>query len=212
MSKPMNPKHNPPDFLSQSDTDLWSHLTDLAETLEPNPTFQANLEAELLQAHLSNSSQTPYQEVNPVIARLSWFNSRNSLAAFVSIAIAAALIIPFLTSGRATGWFTAILNSTVDSKANAQTIAQALETGQITLTADAQEYDEITQNIRAIGNAAFVYPEAQIRAKADEIRYTATARQVTLLGNVQISQRGETLQGIQAVCSLEQKQCKLTQE
>jgi hypothetical protein len=90
-------------------------------------------------------------------------------AALSNIAIVVALLVPIFTSGRATEWFTAILNSTVDSKANAQTIAQAIGIGQVTVTADAQEYDEITQNVRAIGNASFTYPEAQIQAKADEI-------------------------------------------
>ncbi len=208
----MNPKHNQPSFLSQADVDLLSHLTDLAETLEPNQTFQADLEAQLLQAHFSNPPQNTNKGANRMSVVFPRFNRRTSLVACTSIALTTALMIPIFASGRVSGWLTAVLNSTVDSKANAQTIAQAIKTGQITLIADAQEYDETTRNMRAIGNASFVYPEAQIQAKADEIQYTPTARQVTLLGKVQISQKGETLQGTQAICLLEQKQCSLTQK
>ena len=208
----MNPKHNQPSSLSQADIDLLSHLTDLAETLEPNPAFESDLEAELLQVHPSNSPQNTYRRANRMTVRFPQFNRRVSLVACTSIAIAAALMIPALASRRATGWLTAVFNATVNSKANAQTIAQAIETGQVTVNSDVQEYDKKTQTLRAVGNAAFAYPEARIRANANEIQYTATARQVTLLGNVQISQPGETLRGRQATCSLEQKQCRLTQE
>ena len=208
----MNPKHNQPNSLSQADIDLLSHLTDLAEMLEPNPAFQSDLEAELLQVHLSNSPQNKYRRANRMTVRFPQFNRRASLVAGTSIAIIAALMIPAFASRRATDWLTAVFNLTVNSKANAQTIAQAIETGQITVNSDVQEYDKTTQKLRAIGNAVFVYPEARIRANANEIQYTATSRQVTLLGNVQISQRGETLRGTQATCSLEQKQCRLTQE
>ncbi len=58
----------------------------------------------------------------------------------------------------------------------------------------------------------WVYPEAQIKANADEIRYVPTGEQVILSGNVQISQRGERLQGKRAICLVEQKQCNLIPE
>jgi lipopolysaccharide export system protein LptA len=121
-------------------------------------------------------------------------------------------MLPISTSGRVPGWLAAVPHSTIDAKADAQTIAQAIETGHVTVISDVQEYDETTQSIRAIGNATFAYPESELLANANEIQYTATARQVTLLGNVQISQQGETLRGAQAICSLEQRQCHLTQE
>lgn len=210
----MNPKHNSPDHLSQSDTDLAVHLVDLAETLEPDRLFQAQLEAELRQAHPCNSPRPLHNRANriKVVVVLPRRHRRAALVAGIALAIASAFAIPTLTSGRATEWFSAMVNSTFDPKATALTIAQAIETGQITVTSDVQDYNETTQDVRAIGDAAFVYPEAQIQASADEIRYNHTARQVTLLGNVQISQRGETLRGTQATCSLEQKQCDLTQE
>jgi RNA polymerase sigma-70 factor, ECF subfamily len=127
-------------------------------------------------------------------------------------AIAAAFMIPTLTSGRTTRWLTALFNSGIDSKANAQTLAQAFATGQVTLTADTQESNETTQEVMAIGNAVLAFPDAQIQAKANQIQYVPTARQFTLLGNVEISQRGENLRGSQASCSLVEKQCSLTQE
>ncbi|MBE9037131.1 LptA/OstA family protein [aff. Roholtiella sp. LEGE 12411] len=117
-----------------------------------------------------------------------------------------------MTSGRITEWFSALLYSTVDTKANAQTIAQLIETGETTITSDVQDYNESTKEVRAIGNANWAYPEAQIQASADEIRYVPTGGQVILSGNVQISQRGERLRGKRAICSLEQKQCNLSQE
>ncbi|WP_315791451.1 LptA/OstA family protein [Fischerella sp. JS2] len=214
----MNPKHNQQNYLSQLDADFLCQLTDLAEKIEPDQTFKAHLEAELLQTHPSNSHQKAHKGYNHknsvfllfIFNRLI-FNRRASLVACAFVAIAAVFAVPIITSGRTSRWLAALVNPTVDLKANAQTIAQLMETGQITVTADAQQYDETTQEVRAIGNAAFVYPEAQIQGNADEIRYVPTARQVTLLGNVQISQKGENLQGTRATCSLEQKRCTLTQ-
>ncbi|MBW4422605.1 MAG: hypothetical protein KME13_25895 [Myxacorys californica WJT36-NPBG1] len=203
----MNSKPNQPNDLSQSDVDFLVNLTDLAETIEPDLSFKVRLEAELLQAHPSK-----HKRHNLMNFAFPWLNRRVSLVACALLAIVAAFIVPTLTSGRSAGWLVALFNSTIASQANAQTIAQAIETGQVTLTADAQNYNETTQEVRAIGNASFVYPEAQIQANADEIQYVPTARQVFLLGNVQISQRGENLRGTRAACSLEQKQCSLTQE
>lgn len=208
----MNPKHNQPNSLFQSDIDLLSDLADLAETLKPDPTFQAELEAELQQTHSSNSPQDRPKGANRMKVGFPQLNRRTALVAYALIAIAAALTIPTLISGRSAGWLSAILDSTVDSKANAQTIAQAIETKEITITADAQEYDEATQNVRAIGNVTFTYSEAQIQAKADEARFIPTAQQLMLLGNVQISQRGEQLQGQQFTCSLQQQQCYPSQD
>ncbi|MBD1853009.1 hypothetical protein H6F87_23995 [Cyanobacteria bacterium FACHB-502] len=208
----MNLKPNPPNSLSQADVDLLPHLTDLAETLEPNQTFQCDLEAQLFQAHPSNSSQNISKGTNQISVLTSRLNRCTSLVAYTLIAIAATLMLPIPTSGRVPGWLAAVPHSTIDLKADAQTIAQAIETGHVTVISDVQEYDETTQSIRAIGNATLTYPETQIQANANEIQYTATDRQVTLLGNVQIPQRGATLQGTQAICSLEQRQCHLTQE
>jgi hypothetical protein len=208
----MNPKHNQQNNLSQLDADFLSHLSDLAEKIEPDQTFKAHLEAELLQTHPSNSHQKAHKGSNHINSVFPRFNRRVSLVACASFAIAAVFAVPIITSGRTPGWLAALINPTIDLRANAQTIAQSINTGKATVTADAQQYDETTQEVRAIGNAAFAYPEAQIQGNADEIRYVSTARQVTLLGNVQISQRGENLQGKRANCSLEQKRCSLTQE
>ncbi|BBD64602.1 hypothetical protein NIES4072_17360 [Nostoc commune NIES-4072] len=147
--------------------------------------------------------------MNFLLGRL---NRRASLVACASIAIAAVFVIPTMTSGQIPKWVSTFLYSTGDTKANAQTIAQVIETGQMTLRSDVQNYDESTKEIRAIGNATWVYPEAQIEANADEIRYVPGGGQVTLSGNVQISQKGERLQGKRAICSLEQKQCNLILE
>lgn len=208
----MNSRPNQSSDLSQSDANFIVHLTDFAETIEPDPIFKVNLEAQLLQTHPSNSPQTARKGTHPMNFVFPQLNRRASLVICASLAIAAAFIIPTLISGRTTGWLAALLNSVIDSQANGQTIAQAIETGQVTVTADAQEYNKTTQEVRAIGNASLVYPEAQIQANADEIQYIPTAQQVLLLGNVQISQRGENLRGKRAACSLEQKQCSLTQE
>ncbi|MCL6755514.1 hypothetical protein KBT16_32875 [Nostoc sp. CCCryo 231-06] len=208
----MNSRNNRPTNLSQQDADLLSHLTHFAESIEPDPTFKAQLEAKLLQAHQSTSNQKTHQGINRMNFLLGRLNRRASLVAFASLAIAAVFVIPTMTSGRIPEWFSAFLYSTGDTKANAQTIAQLIETGQITLTSDVQDYDESTKEIRAIGNATWVYPEAQIKASADEIRYVPTGGQVILSGNVQISQRGERLQGKRAICSVEQKQCNLSPE
>ncbi len=163
----MNSRHNRPTNLSQEDADFLSHLTQLAESIEPDPTFKAQLEAKLLEAHQSTSNQKAHQGVNRMNFLLGRLNRRASLVACASLAIAAVFVIPIITSGQIPEWFSAFLYSTVDTKANAQTIAQLIETGQITLTSDVQEYDESTKEIRAIGNATWVYPEAQIKANAD---------------------------------------------
>jgi hypothetical protein len=208
----MNSRHDQPTNLSQQDADFLSHLTHLAESIEPDPTFKAQLEAKLLQAHQSTSNQKTHQGVNRMNFSLGRLNRRASLVACTSLAIAAVFVIPIMTSGRIPEWFSAFLYSTDDTKANAQTIAQLIETGQSTITSDVQDYDESTKEVRATGNASWAYPEAQIQASADEIRYVPTGGQVVLSGNVQISRRGERLQGKRAICSLEQKQCNLSQE
>jgi hypothetical protein len=201
----MNPKPDQPTDLSQADIKLLADLTHLAENIEPNPLFKAQLENDLLQAHQATSHQAkPRQHL------LGRYNRRLSLVAGVTLAIAALVSLPSITSGRLPHWVVSLLNSTVDTRANAQTIAQLVETGQIIVRSDVQEYNEDTQEVRAIGDALLIYSEAQIRANADEIRYVPTGRQVILSGNVQILQRGERLQGTQAVCFLEQKQCSLS--
>lgn len=208
----MNPKPDRSNSFSQADADMLSRLSDLAKNLEPEQAFQSELETQLLQAHRFNSLTNRFKGANRMTVRFPEFNRRTSLVAGSCIAITVALMIPVLKSGQVTEWLGAMLNSTVASKANAQTIANAQATGQITVQADAFESNDATQNVRAIGNASFVYPEAQIQAKADEIQYVPTADKISLLGNVQISQRGETLRGTQATCSLEQQRCSLTQE
>ncbi|MCC5650810.1 hypothetical protein LC609_13400 [Nostoc sp. XA013] len=207
----MNYRHNRPTNLSQEEADFLSHLTQLAESIEPDPTFKAQLEAKLLEVHQSTSNQKTHQEVNRMNFLFGRLNRRASLVACASLAIAAVFVIPAMTSGRISEWFSAFLYSTGDTKANAQTIAQLIETGQMTLTSDVQDYNETTKEIRAIGNATWAYPEAQIKASADEIRYVPTGGQVVLSGNVQISQSEERLQGKRAICSVEQKQCNLSQ-
>ncbi|MEH2323698.1 MAG: LptA/OstA family protein [Nostoc sp.] len=208
----MNSRHNRPTNLSQQDADFLSDITHLAESIEPDPTFKAQLEAELLQAHQSPANKKAHQGVNRMNFLLGRLNRRVSLVACASLAIAAVFVIPTMTSGRIPEWFSAFLYSKDDTKANGQTIAQLIETGQIILTSDVQDYDESTKEVRAIGNASWVYPEAQIQASADEIRYVPTERQIILSGNVKILQRGERLQGTRAICSLEQNQCNLSQE
>lgn len=192
--------------LSQPDADLLSHLTDLAKKIEPDPIFEAQLENELLQAR-----QSALKGANPMNLSFRRLNRRLSLVACASL-IAVIFSIPTITSGQLPEWVASLFNSTVDTRANAQTVGQLIETGQFTLQSDAQEYNEDTQEVRASGNAAFTYPEAQIQASADEIRFVPTGRQVIVSGNVQILQRGERLQGTQAICSLEQKQCNLSQD
>ncbi|MBW4685249.1 MAG: hypothetical protein KME40_09150 [Komarekiella atlantica HA4396-MV6] len=208
----MNSRHNRPTNLSQQDVDFLSHLTNVAESIKPDPTFQAQLEAELLQAHQSTSNQKTHQRVNRINFLLGRLNCRASLVACALLAIAAVFVIPTMTSGRILEWFSAFLYSKDDTKANAQTLAQLIEKGQSTITSDVQDYDESTKEVRAIGNAAWAYPEAQIQASADEIRYVPTGGQVILYGNVQILQRRERLQGKRAICSLEKKQCNLSPE
>lgn len=208
----MNSRPKQPDDSSQSDADLLTRLTTFAETIEPDSAFKVQLEAKLLQAHLSNSSRTARKGTNLMNFAIPRLSRRASLVACASLAISAAFIVPTLASGQATSWLAALFDSTIASKANAQTIAHAIESGQITVTSDVQEYNETTQEVRAIGNVSFIYPEAQIQGSADEIQYVLTAQQMVLLGNVQISQRGENLRGTRAICSLEQKQCNLTQE
>jgi lipopolysaccharide export system protein LptA len=203
--------HNHSD-LSQSDADLLGRLTDFAETIEPDPTFKVDLEAELLQTYSSKSPQTANKGTHSMNFVLPRLNRRAALVACASLAIAAAFVIPPLTSGRTTGWLAALFHSVVDPNANAQTLAQAMAAGAVTITADNQEYDEATQQLSAIGDAVFAFPGAQIEAKADQIKYVPTSRQLTLSGNVEISQRGEILRGAQASCSFVEKQCSLTQK
>lgn len=205
--------HSQPDSSTNTkpDAELFSHLTHLAETIEPEPTFTTHLEAKLRKAHPSHLPQKTHQRANLINNTFSRFNRRGSLFACASLAIAAAFIVPAITTGGANRWFAGLFNSTVTSKVNAQTIAQAMGTGQITLTSNVMKYDKTTQEQRAIGNATFAYPEAQIQANADEIRYIPTSRQMILLGNVKISQEGVSLRGKHAICSLEDKRCSLTQ-
>lgn len=195
----MNYKPNQPSDLSQSDAEFLAHLTDFVETIEPDPIFKVDLEAKLRQAHSASSSQTAHQETHPMNFVFPQLNRRASLIACAALAVAAAFVIPNL-------------NSIVNSNANAQTLAQAFATGQVTITADTQESNETTQEVTAMGNAVLAYPAAQIQAKADRIQYVLKTGQLTLLGNVEISQRGENLRGSQARCSFVEKQCSLTQK
>jgi lipopolysaccharide export system protein LptA len=147
--------------------------------------------------------------MNFVLPRL---NRRASLVACAALAIATVSIVPPLRLGRTTGWLATLFDSGSGSNANAQTLAQAFATGYLTITADSQEANDTTQEVTAMGNAVLSFPAAQIEAKADRIQFVATARQLTLSGNVEISQRGENLRGSQARCSLIEKQCILTQK
>ncbi len=208
----MNSRPHQPADLSQLDTDFLVRLTNFAATIEPDPTFKVDLEAELQQAYSFNPPQTSRKSTHLMNFTFPQLNRCAALLTCASLTIVAAFIVPTLTSGQAVGWMAKLLNSTIASKANAQTIAQAIETGQVTVTADTQDYNETTQEVKAIGNASFVFPSAQIQGRADQIQYVPTARQVTLMGNVQISQRGENLRGSQAHCLLEERQCSITQE
>ncbi|MBD2256859.1 LptA/OstA family protein [Pseudanabaena sp. FACHB-2040] len=193
--------------LSQADSALLSQLSRAAEEIEPDSTFEAQLETKLLQARQSASRDTHQPKLPSRGLR-----RRAALVAYASLAIAAGLSITTITSGWLPEWVVSALTSTIDPQANAQTTAQLKETGQIFVRADAQEVNEETQEVRAIGNAAFIYPEAQIEANADEIRYVPTDQQIVLLGNVRISQRGEQLQGTSAICSIDKKQCRLSED
>jgi lipopolysaccharide export system protein LptA len=208
----MNSKPQDSAGFSRSDADFLAHLTDVAETIEPDPTFKAALAAKLLQTQSQNSSQTTQIGTHPMYFFLPRLNRRVSLVTCAALAIVAALLMPTLTSRQTTAWLATFFNSAINSQANAQTIAQAMAAGEVTLMADAQDFEETTQTVRATGNVVFAYPAAQIQAKADEIFYTTTSGQLMLRGNVRITQRGETLRGKQATCSFKQKQCTLTQE
>jgi lipopolysaccharide export system protein LptA len=197
----MNSKPHQSSDLSQSDADLFAHLTDLAETIEPDPAFKVALEAQFRQTHSANSPQTA-QGTNPmnfVLPRLNR-HRRAALVSCASLATAAALIMPTL------------FNPVADSNANAQALAQAFATGQVTIMADTQEANETTQEVTATGNAVFNYPAAQLQAKAHQITIIPNSGQLTLSGNVEISQRGENLRGSQARCSFVEKQCSLTKK
>lgn len=185
----MNYKPDRPSHPSHSDADLLVRLTNLAETIEPNPTFKVDLEAKLRQTHPANSSHTAHKGTNLMNFVLPRLNRRASLVACAALATAAALIIPPLTSERTTGWLATLFNSGSGSNANAQTLAQALETGQLTVTADTQEANETTQEITAMGTVVLAYPAARIEAKADRMTYVLTSGHLTLSGNVEISQR-----------------------
>jgi len=202
----MNFFSDKPTDLSSLDIELLSHLTDLATEIEPDPIFQVQLETKLLQTH-----QSALKKANPINISFRRWNRHLPLIACASLAITVILGIPTITSGQLPQWIASLLNSTVDTRANAQTIAQLIETGKFILQSDAQEYNEDTQEVRAIGNATFVYSEAQIQASADEIRFVPTGRQIILSGNVQILQKGEKLRGKQATCYLDQQQCALSQ-
>jgi lipopolysaccharide export system protein LptA len=196
----MNSRPDRPSDLSQSDADLLVHLTDLAETIEPDPAFKVALEAQLRQTHSANSPQTA-QGTNPMNFVLPLNRHRRAaLVVCASLGTAAALIMPNL------------FNPVVDSNANAQALAQAFATGQVTIQADTQEANETTQEVTATGNAVLNYPAAQLQAKAHQITYVTTSGQLTLSGNVEISQRGGNLRGSQARCSFVQKQCSLTKK
>jgi lipopolysaccharide export system protein LptA len=196
----MNSRPDRPSDLSQSDADLLVHLTDLAETIEPDPAFKVALEAQLRQTHSANSPQTA-QGTNPMNFVLPLNRHRRAaLVVCASLGTAAALIMPNL------------FNPVVNSNANAQALAQAFATGQVTIQADTQEANETTQEVIATGNAVLNYPAAQLQAKAHQITYVITSGQLTLSGNVEISQRGENLRGSQARCSFVQKQCSLTKK
>lgn len=203
----MNFKSDKPTDLSELDIELLSHLTDLATEIEPDPIFQVQLETKLLQAH-----QSALKKANPIKISFRRWNRHLPLIAGVSLAITVILGLPTITSGRLPQWIASLLNSTVDTRANAKTIAQLIETGKFTLQSDVQEYNKDTQEVRAIGNATFVYSEAQIQASANEIRFVPTGRQVILSGNVQILQKGEQLRGKEAICYLAQQQCTLSQD
>lgn len=202
----MNPNSDQPSELSQTDEVLLSHLSRVAKEVEPDPTFTAKLGTELMQAHqpLSRNASQPNFLIKGVSRRIT-------LAVYASLAIAAVLGVTAITSRWLPEWAVSAFTAAVNPQANAQTTAQLVETGQVIVRSDAQEFNEETQEVRAFGNAAFFYSDAGIEATADEIRYVPTDRQIVLSGNVQILQRGELLQGTEAVCSIEQRQCRLSQ-
>ncbi|MEH2291269.1 LptA/OstA family protein [Nostoc sp.] len=203
----MNFKSDKPTDLSELDIELLSYLSDLATEIEPDRIFQVQLETKLLQAH-----QSALQKANPINISFRRWNRHLPLIACVSLAITVILGIPTITSRQLPQWIASLVNSTVDTRANAQTIAQLIETGKFTLQSDVQEYNKDTQELKATGNATFVYSEAQIQASADEIRFVPTGRQIILSGNVQILQKGKKLRGRQATCYLDRQQCTLSQD
>jgi lipopolysaccharide transport protein LptA len=187
--------------------DLLANLNQIAKEVEPNPAFEAQLQAQLGQAHRPVlGGERPRQFPRSLLSRPI------ALAAYAGLAIATILSITTISSKWLPEWASSILSSTLDPQANAQTTAQLVETGQVIVRSDIQEFNEETQEVRAIGNATFMYSDAEIQAHADEIRYGPTEHQILLSGNVQIVQRGEHLRGIEAVYSIEQKQCRLNQE
>ncbi|MEW6493502.1 MAG: LptA/OstA family protein [Cyanobacteriota bacterium] len=96
-----------------------------------------------------------------------------------------------------------VLGFAIGAGANAQTS----EEPSFTITADIQEEDNLTGDVTARGNVSIAYPAAQIQGIATEARYIKAKRQVVLTGDVQLVQRGQSLQGQKVTCLIEEMQC-----
>ncbi len=96
-----------------------------------------------------------------------------------------------------------VLGFAIGAGANAQTSKEQ----SFTITADTQEEDNVTGDVIARGNVSIAYPSAQIQGTATEVRYIKAKRQVVLTGDVQLVQRGQSLQGEKVTCFIEEMQC-----
>ncbi|MEO1341539.1 MAG: LptA/OstA family protein, partial [Cyanobacteria bacterium J06635_13] len=72
-------------------------------------------------------------------------------------------------------------------------IAQAPESGAITLKSDIQESNSETGVITARGNVQINYPARQIQATATQAQYYSRERRLVLTGNVYVLQSGNSL-------------------
>ncbi|MEO1693437.1 MAG: LptA/OstA family protein [Cyanobacteria bacterium J06631_6] len=72
-------------------------------------------------------------------------------------------------------------------------IAQAPESGAITVKSDIQESNSETGVITARGNVQINYPARQIQATATQAQYYSRERRLVLTGNVYVLQSGNSL-------------------
>jgi SLBB domain/LptA/(LptD N-terminal domain) LPS transport protein len=181
---------------NSSDAELLEQIMQIAHQIEPSPVFKAQLAAQLIQARPQARRGLNFRLRHPSV-----------LIACASVTIGTVCLIPVMTSRQLSDW----MSAAVGKKVNAQTLAQVMAERQISMTSDLVEEDSNTGNVKGKGNISFEYPDAGVKAKANEILFVKERQEFVLTGNVQLTQQGKALQGQKLICAIAQKQCSLTE-
>lgn len=192
-------------------------LSTMGEINQPDVNFVDNLEAKLLQSHPRNTSikttenktKEIKQELKPIIqfTRKLWLRKPVTIAATILLCLSGALAIPYFNSGKLYLSISDLLKPITGQKASAVTLAQLQQEYGLTITADAQEYDNITNNVVAIGNVTLNIPKSKLKAQADQIEWIRKTDQFILTGNVKIFHQGKIIKGENFSCFILENKC-----